>query len=186
MINGINMSGDTMKSRHLHARVLTSSVMAVAFTLIAVPCAAAEPADPASAAPVTDAAAAAAGPDDATLAGCSRFEGALNLAAIHYSDFADAIAGPEGNFADPLVQNTNVTGRTALREAVAEALAASNTPGLQPQISAPMRAWAMHATKLLVLMGVRGGRDTLNASANEVNQDTSDVQMACAAAGTHA
>jgi len=117
---------------------------------------------------------------------CSQFAGALDLAAVNYSDFADAIAGPEDNYADATVQDTNVTGRTALREAARVALEASRTPGLPPDIAAPMRSWSLHATKLLLVMGLHGGGGVLNNVATQVNDDTNTVQFACAAAGTQA
>ncbi|WP_234785292.1 hypothetical protein [Mycolicibacterium mucogenicum] len=79
-----------------------------------------------------------------------------------------------------------MTGRTALRKAAAAAMTASTTPGLQPEIAAPMRAWSVDATKLLLIMGLRGGGDTLDNAATELNNDAYDAQTACAAAGTHA
>ena len=63
---------------------------------------------------------------------------------------------------------------------------AANTPGLQPDISDPMRVWSLGATKLLVKMGLRIPGDSLNSTATEMNNQAEKVQMACAAAGTHA
>ncbi|HEY7054581.1 MAG TPA: hypothetical protein VH496_20955 [Mycobacterium sp.] len=127
-------------------------------------------------------------PDPAAVDACKQFAAAINVAATNYEDFAYATAG-SGNqvdYASPAVTSSNVTGRTALREAAAAAMGASGTPGLQPEIAGPMRSWSLHATKLLLVMGLRGGGDKLNSTATELNGDTRDAQMACAAAGTHA
>lgn len=117
--------------------------------------------------------------------GCSLFDAALNVAAANYEDFAYATAG-NGNqvdYQDPEVGRTNVIGRTALRQAAAAAMSASRTPDLPEEVSDPMRTWSLHATKLLVVMGLRGGGDSLNSSAVELNNDAHDVQMACAVHG---
>lgn len=117
---------------------------------------------------------------------CKSFSQALNFAAANYEDFAYDSAGTGNaiNYADPNVQNSNVTGRTALRQAAGTAMDAANTPGLQPDISAPMRSWSLRATKLLLVMGLRGGGDRLNTTATNMNEDARAVQMTCAAAGT--
>lgn len=131
---------------------------------------------------------AAAQEDDPTTTACKQFNGALNLAASNYEDFAYATAG-SGNFVDyqdPNVWRTNVIGRTGLREAAAVALNASRTPGLQGEIAGPMRAWSLRAAKLLVVMGLHAGGDTLNNSASDLNTDASEAQTACALAGAHA
>ena len=39
---------------------------------------------------------------------------------------------------------------------------------------------------LLLIMGLRGGGESLNSAATNLNTDAHDVQMACAAAGTPA
>ena len=44
----------------------------------------------------------------------------------------------------------------------------------------------MRATKLVLLMGLRGGGDSLNSTATDLNNDARNVQMACALAGTPA
>ncbi len=44
----------------------------------------------------------------------------------------------------------------------------------------------LRATKLLLVMGVHGGGDTLNDTANGMNTDAHNAQMACALAGTPA
>ncbi len=153
--------------------------------------AAAPPAlDPAAPAPaaVPDEPAAPVGTDNPSSTACKQFSAALSYAATNYEDFAYATAGG-GNFVDygnPEVQNSNVVGRTALREAASTAWGASTTPGLAGDISAPMQSWSLRATKLLLVMGVHGGGDTLNDTANGMNTDAHNAQMACALAGTPA
>ena len=119
---------------------------------------------------------------------CRQFGVALDYAASNYEDFAYNSAG-SGNYvdyADPVVANSNVVGRTALREAAATALSASMTPGLQGDIASPMQSWSVRATKLLLGMGLHSGGDSLNATANALNREAHDVQMACALAGSRA
>lgn len=113
---------------------------------------------------------------------CTRFTAALNLAAVNYEEFAYATAGTGDsvNYRDPNVWQSNVIGRTALREAAREALDASRTPGTSPEIASPMRSWSLGATKLLMIMGLRGGGDALNAAATDLNTHAQDTQMACA------
>jgi len=122
--------------------------------------------------------------DDPAVAACSQFAAALDHASSYYSDFADSLAdpsmGPEWN------TSTNVTGRTALRQAAAAAMSASTTPGLQPDIAVPMQSWSVNATKLMVLVGVRAPVDPVNGKATDLNNDATNVQMACAAAGPRA
>jgi hypothetical protein len=65
-------------------------------------------------------------------------------------------------------------------------LTASQTPGLQPDIMAPMQSWSLNATKLHVLKGLNAPIDGINGMATDLNKDAENVQMACAAAGTHA
>ncbi len=89
-------------------------------------------------------------------------------------------------YGNPEVQNSNVVGRTALREAAATAWGAATTPGLSGDISAPMQSWSLRATKLLLVMGVHGGGNTLNDTATALNADAHNTQMACALAGTPA
>ena len=131
-----------------------------------------------NAVPVSDTAA---GP--AVLA-CGAFAEALDGSATYYGEFADAIEGTD--YSDPGVQGTNGTGRTALRQAAGVAMDAANTPGLDPAISGPMRAWSVDATKMLVKMGLHISHESLNTTATEMNDDATKAQMACAAAGTHA
>lgn len=116
---------------------------------------------------------------------CRLFNAALQVAAVNYEDFAYATAG-NGNYVDyrnPDVGRTNVIGRTALRQAAAAALSASQTDGLPPEVSDPMRSWSLHATKLLLVMGLHGGGDTLNNSVAELNVIGHDGQMACVTNG---
>lgn len=162
--------------------------------LVLAPVCAADPADPADPAadqqPVPAAAAAApqlvAAPAENPVAdACRQFTNALNVAALNYEDFAYATAG-NGNYVDyqdPEVSRSNVVGRTALRAAAATAMSAAGTPGLPPEVSNPMRSWSLRATKLLVVMGLHGGGDSLNSNATDLNTDAHDVQMACAVAG---
>ena len=124
------------------------------------------------------------GADPAAVAACASFAEALDGTSVYYGDFADAIEGSD--YADPAVGDSNVVGRTALRQAAAVAMTAAGTPGLQPEIADPMRTWSVDATKLLVKMGLRIPGDSLNTTANEMNDDATKAQEACAAAGTHA
>jgi hypothetical protein len=57
---------------------------------------------------------------------------------------------------------------------------ASRTLGLPSEVADPMRAWSLQATKLMVIMGMRGGGDSLNAAANQLNADARDTEIACA------
>jgi hypothetical protein len=63
---------------------------------------------------------------------------------------------------------------------------AANTPDLDPAMGDPMRAWSADATKLLLKMALRIPGDSLNTTATEMNNDATNAQQACAAAGTHA
>lgn len=125
---------------------------------------------------------------DPVVDACAQFGTALNLAATNYDEFAYATAGSgnEVDYVDENVWRTNLIGRTALREAAKSALSASRTPGLPAEVSDPMLAWSLHATKLLVVMGLRGGGDSLNASATQLNTDAHNAQMACARNGGQA
>jgi hypothetical protein len=123
---------------------------------------------------------------DAAVTACKQFADAMGAAAANYSDFADVTSGDRWNYGDPVVASANVTGRTALRQAAAAAAEASRTQGLQPEIANPMRWWSLHATKLLVIMGLRGSNNMTGGTANQLNDDASNVQMACVAAGTRA
>jgi len=168
-------------------RALALSFAALSIGLAAAPAAFADDlvVDPSTPGPVQ----VAAGPtadntDPAALAACAQFAQVLDGSSTYYGDFADAFEG--SSYADPAVGSSNVVGRTALREAASLSMSAANTPGLQPDIAGPMRTWSLGATKLLVKMGLRISGDSLNSTATEMNNQATNVQMACAAAGTHA
>jgi len=120
----------------------------------------------------------------AAVAACGNFAQALDGAATYYGEFSDSFEGSDYN--DPAVQSSNQVGRTALRQAAGVALDAANTPGLNPSVADPMRAWSADATKLLLKMALRVPGDSLNTTATEMNDDATNAQQACAAAGTHA
>jgi hypothetical protein len=116
----------------------------------------------------------------AAVAACGQFADVLDATSTYYGDFADALeqnAAP--NYSDPYVEDSNTLGRTALRQGAGVAMSAANTPGLPPDIAGAMRMWS-------VKMGLRTPGETLNVTANEMNNDATKVQQACAAAGTHA
>lgn len=118
---------------------------------------------------------------------CKQFALAAGLAASNYEDFAYASAG-HGDFVDyqdPSVERTSLVGRAALRTAAGTVLDASRTPGLPPEVSDPMQSWSLHATKLIFIMGLRGGGDSLNGAVTQLNTDYSDAQKACAVAMAH-
>jgi hypothetical protein len=118
----------------------------------------------------------------ALLDACGLFNAAVNVAAVNYEEFAYATAG-NGDFIDyqdATVGRTNVVGRTALRQAAPAALSASRTAGLPPEVADPMRTWSLHATKLLLVMGLHGGGDSLNSSVAKLNTEGHDALMACA------
>lgn len=122
--------------------------------------------------------------DPAAVTACAAFAEALDGTSVYYGDFADSLEG--SGYADPAVSDSNVVGRTALRQAAAVAMTAANTAGLQPEIADPMRTWSVDATKLLLKMGLRIPGESLNTTATEMNDDATRAQEACAAAGTHA
>jgi hypothetical protein len=121
---------------------------------------------------------------DAAATACGTFAQVLDGSSNYYGDFADSFEGSD--YADPAVDSSNSVGRTALRESAGLAMTAAQTPGLDPAIADPMRVWSLGATKLLVKMGLRIPGDSLNSTATEMNNQAEQVQMACAAAGTHA
>lgn len=175
-----------MKSSRVGKRILAASAIAFCVGLSVTPEASADDigTDPSSPGPVvvtpvepsdnvTDAAATA----------CGSFAQVLDGSSQYYGDFADSFEGSDYN---PAVSSSNEVGRTALRESAAVAMQAANTPGLQQDISDPMRVWSLGATKLLVKMGLRIPGNSLNSTATEMNNQAEKVQMACAAAGTHA
>lgn len=115
---------------------------------------------------------------------CEQFFQAGNLAATTYEDFADASEGASNtvNYGDPEVQRTALISRAALRTAAGAALDAANTPGLPPEVADPMRSWSMHATKLIFVVGLHAGRETMNNAVNQVNIDYGNARQACALA----
>jgi hypothetical protein len=167
---------------------LAASLIAFALGMTAIPAASADDVtvDGASPGPVVQVAP---GPtadnaDPAALAACAQFAQVLDGSSSYYESFAESFEGSD--YADPAVSSSNSVGRSALRESAALAMSAANTPGLAPDISDPMRVWSLGATKLLVKMGLRIPGDSLNSTATEMNDQATKVQVACAAAGTHA
>lgn len=133
-----------------------------------------------SAAPSEDA-------NPAAVAACGQFAAVLEGTSMYYGQFADALETYENpDYSDPSISSSNVLGRTALRQGAGLALTAANTPGLASDIANPMRAWSLDATKLLLKMGLRGSGESLNITVAELNTHATNVQAACAAAGTHA
>jgi hypothetical protein len=206
---------ESLRSSHVYRRGLAVSLCAFGLAVFpgAAPLASADPSDAAQPGPVApgpaDPAAApdpssqvtqyyqggdpqsmpvdSADPSDPAVAACSQFATALDTASSFYGDFADSVDGTvRPDYTDPAVNSSNVTGRTALRQAASVAMAAANTPGVSPDIADPMRSWSFGATKLLVKMGLRTTGDYMNSTATEMNQDAGNAQMACANAGTHA
>ena len=49
-----------------------------------------------------------------------------------------------------------------------------------------MQSWSVNATKLMSLVGVRAPIDPVNGKATDLNKDAENVELACAAADTHA
>lgn len=113
---------------------------------------------------------------------CDQFLQAGNVAATAYEEFADASEGPGNdlNWGDPEVQRTSVSSRLALRQAASAANQAANVPGLPPEVADPMRSWSFHVNKLFFVVSVRSGRDTINNSVQQVNDDYGTTQQVCA------
>jgi hypothetical protein len=172
-----------MRDRTLAASVLVLGISIAGMTVA--PTALADDTDGSSGAPVT---VTAVDPSDnaqpPAVQACGQFAQILDDSSDYYGDFADSFEGSDYN--DPAVATSNATGRTALRQAAAAAMTASQTPGLDPSIGDPMRVWSLGATKLMLEMGLRIPGDILNSTATEMNNDAVRVQQACAAAGTHA
>jgi hypothetical protein len=179
-----------LSSSHKCECALAASLIAFGVGLIVIPTASADDVttDPGTVGPV-QVVQVAPGPtadnaDPTALAACAQFAQVLDGSATYYEDFAESFEGSD--YADPAVSSSNSVGRTALRESAALAMNAANTPGLAPDIADPMRVWSLGATKLLVKMGLRIPGDSLNSTATEMNDNATKVQVACAAAGTHA
>ncbi|CAN5507400.1 hypothetical protein BH11ACT7_BH11ACT7_33420 [soil metagenome] len=180
-----------MAAGRLHSLVIAGSTLLGVLTLTPSAVASAEPADDTQSGPgipmVTVETVQTVDSSSPAALACAQFATALDGSAAYYGYFAETIDGTQRpDYSDPAVSSTNTLGRTALRQAAALAMSAAGTPGLQPEIAAAMRVWSVDATKLLLKMGLRGGGDTLNATATELNTDATSVQTACAAAGTHA
>jgi hypothetical protein len=173
-------------------RAMIAPLVAIGVGLAAGPVAVAEPNDAAQPAPPLPGPVEFSAPssDDASpaaVAACGQFADVLDATSVYYGDFADALETyVQPDYQDPAVTTSNGTGRTALRQGAGVTMSAANTPGLAPEIANPMRAWSWGATKLLLKMGLHGGGDSLNVTANQMNNDALGVQQACATAGTHA
>jgi hypothetical protein len=173
-------------------RTIAAAAVAASVGLAVVPSALADPDDGGDANPGMPGPVSAPGntrddADPAAVQACGAFAQALDNSAQSYGDFADALetwATPD--YGDQATSQSNVVGRTALRQSAGVALDAAGTPGLSPDIADPMRSWSWGASKLLLKMGLHGSGDTLNTTANEMNDNATKVQQACAAAGTHA
>ncbi len=176
-----------MTSSRVGERTLAASLIAFGLALGCATSASAEPDPTAPPAPPPAVATAPIEGDAAepAVAACRQFAAALRVSTAYYNNFAYSIAGDGArvDYQDPAVTSDNVEGRAALRKSAAEALSASGTPGLQREISSPMRVWSLRATKLLIVMGVRGDGTTLNKAASELNDAATDAQMACANTG---
>lgn len=177
-----------MTSARLCRRAVTASLIAFGIAVTGSATAAADDVlpDPSSPGPVVQVAGAppADSADPAAVQACAQFAQVLDGSATYYGDFADSYEG--SGYTDPAVATSNVTGRTALREAAGLSMGAANTAGLSPEIAAPMRTWSLGATKLLLKMGLRIEGESLNSTATEMNNQALRAQEACAAAGTHA
>jgi hypothetical protein len=174
-----------------HFRLLTACTLAYAAAALFTPISAAQPLPPPTLPDEAIAASTEPAPVDAApeaVAACTQFGRSLDLAASSYAEFANVLAIGEAipNYADPILAANNTYGRAGLRQAASTALNASRTPGLSPEIAAPMRSWSMGATKLMLLMGLRADVDRFNTAATELNTHTETAQMACAEAGTQA
>jgi hypothetical protein len=170
---------------------MIAASVAVGVGMAAVPSASADPGDtvqdPGMPGPVTVAGPTSDNADPAAVQACGQFAQVLDASSSYYGDFADALETWETpDYADPATSSSNSVGRTALRQSAGAAMDAADTPGLSPDIADPMRSWSFGATKLLIKMGLRGGGESLNTTVNEMNDNATKVQSACATAGTHA
>jgi hypothetical protein len=175
----------------VNGRTLIAATVALGVGLAVAPSALADPddaaSDPGVPAPVTMAGPTADNADPAAVQACGNFAQALDTSSTYYGDFADNLETySEPDYQDEATRDSNSVGRTALRQSASVALDAAGTPGLTPDIADPMRSWSWGATKLLLKMGLHGSGDGLNTTANEMNDNATKVQTACAAAGTHA
>ncbi|MCW2512577.1 MAG: hypothetical protein JWR11_1619 [Mycobacterium sp.] len=175
-----------MRPSRVAERTIAASLISLGMGIAFVPTAFADEDDAAAPGPAVqvDAAPMADNAQPAAVSACGNFAQALDAAAQYYGDFSDSFEGSDYN--DPAVQSSNEVGRTALRQAAGVAMDSANTPGLDPSIGDPMRSWSAAATKLLLKMALHIPGDSLNTTATEMNNDATNVQQACAAAGTHA
>ena len=176
-----------MRSLHVCGRVLTLSLVVSGIGLWPDTVASADQDQPQPSTPSPPAVTVPAdgGAPEAATTACKQFAAALRVSSAYYNKFAYSIAG-EGahvDYQDPAVSSRNVDGRTALRKSAAEALMASGTPRLQPEIAAPMRSWSLRATRLLITMGLHLDGNALNDAASDLNTAADTAQMACVAAG---
>ena len=186
-----------MRSSRVCEWTLAASLIACGIGLTVLPAASADPTDTtqtdspspgAGAPPPTAFTAITTAETPAVADACRQFSAATSYAAASYEDFAYATAGTGNfvNYGDPDVQSSGQVGRAGLEKAIATAMSASGTPGLPPDVAAPMNSWSMSATKLLAIMAVHGGGDLLNSTANDLNTDAHNVGLACAANGSRA
>lgn len=175
-----------MKSSHACERALLASFVALGVGLTFVPTASADDvgADGSSGPIVVTAVDPSDSAASPAVTACGTFAQVLEGSSNYYGEFADSFEGSD--YSDPAVDSSNAVGRTALRQSAAIAMTAAQEPGLDPSIGDPMRIWSLGATKLLVMMGLRVPGDTLNGTVTEMNNQATKVQVACAAAGTHA
>ncbi len=125
---------------------------------------------------------------DAVSSACRKFGAALDLASSNYEEFAYATAGGGNsvNYQDPSINQYNLLGRTALARGGRFRDGCRRYPGPARACGDPMRTWSLHATKLILIMGLRGGGDSLNAAATDLNTDATNAQMACSLNGGRA
>lgn len=177
-----------MRASHICARALAASLIALGMGSAVTATAFADDGDGTDPGPGVPVQVAAAPESDdahpAAVTACGNFAQALDGAQQYYGDFADSFEGSDYN--DPAVQSSNEVGRAGLRDAASVATDSANTPGLDPGIADPMRAWSMDATKLSLKMAIHIPGTSLDTSVAEMNTDGTNVQKACAAAGTHA
>ena len=122
--------------------------------------------------------------DPAAAQACGAFAQVLDGSSYYFGEFADSFEG--STYGDPAVESSGQVGRQAMRESAGTAMNAASTPGLSPDIAAPMRSWSLGATAMWAKMGLRVPGESLNTTANGMNDNATRVQEACAAAGTHA
>jgi hypothetical protein len=175
---------EVLTSFDVWKRAAAASAISLGMGFAFIPTAFADDEAPQNPAVAVDAVPMSDGAAPAAVTACGNFAQALDGAATYYGDFSDSFEGSDYN--DPAVQSSNQVGRTALRQAAGVAMDSANTPGLDPSVAEPMRAWSADATKLLLKMALRIPGDSLNATATEMNNDATNAQQACAAAGTHA